>query len=267
MIVAGGSYLEICLRPEWRRLFGSGLRAACAVAPLSPGTELYTYGFEGWVEDIRHSAAAFGCVAHVRPVQDAISFSYDHPLSPAYRHPEAVVRNEPIVVRGHVVLRFGFIEGDATVHGERVVYDPQSSNSLEPFGANGSQAQRLALVLNEAEAEIAGGTIDVDSLMKRHGADLVVVKRGPRGASVHERGKDPVDVPLYRSDTVFKIGSGDVFSAAFALHWGERELGAAAAADLASRSVAHFVDGHILPLIEGLPSILRDRFLIWPSAG
>ena len=252
MIVAGGSYLEICLRPESRRLFGSGLRAACAVAPLSPGTEFHTYGFEGWVEDIRHSAAAFGCVAYVRSVKDAISFSYDHPLSRASRHPLAVARNAPIRVQGRTVLRFGFVEGDAIVQGERVVYDPQSNDPSEAFYSNGSQARSLALVLNEAEAEIVGGRIDVDGLMKRHHADVVVVKRGPRGASVYERGKDPVDVPLYWSDTVFKIGSGDVFSAAFALHWGERELDAAAAADLASRSVAYFVDGHTLPLIEGL---------------
>ena len=39
-----------------------------------------------------------------------------------------------------------------------------------------------------------------------------------------------------------------MFSAAFAHHWGERGLDAVDAADLASRSVAHFVDYHALPL-------------------
>lgn len=250
MIVAGGSYMEICLRPEWRRLFGSGLRAACAVAPLSAGTQLHTYGFEGWADDIRHSAAAFGAVANVHPVADAISFSYDHPLSPARRHPAAAVRNPSIVVQGAAVLRFGFVEGDAVVEGERVVYDPQSSDISDAFGANGSRAKHLALVLNEAEAGIVGGSIDVEGLMRRHRADVAVVKRGPWGATVHEPGKGAVEVPIYRSGSVFKIGSGDVFSAAFALFWAERGLDPAAAADSASRCVARFVDGHLLPLSE-----------------
>jgi nucleoside 2-deoxyribosyltransferase len=248
VIIAGGSYLEICLRPEWRRLFGSGLRAACAVARLSPGTELHTYGFEGWVGDIRHSAAAFGCLAHVSPIGDAISFSYDHPLSQPYRHPEVVARNAAINVQGHAVLRFGFVEGEAVVQGERVVYDPQSNDPSEAFGANGSRASHLAVVLNEAEAGAVGGVVDADALMTQHGADTVVVKRGPRGATVHVRGRDAVEIPLYRSETVFKIGSGDVFSAAFAHHWGERGLDPVQAADLASRSVARFVEGHALPL-------------------
>lgn len=52
---------------------------------------------------------------------------------------------------------------------------------------------------------------------------------------------------------MFKIGSGDVFSAAFAAHWGERGLDPAVAADLASRSAAQFVDGHVLPI----PSVIE----------
>ena len=87
MIVAGGSYLEICLRPEWRRLFGSGLRAAAAVARLSPGTILHTYGFREWEKDIRHSAHAFGVDAAIRTMSESISFSYVHPLSEARLRP------------------------------------------------------------------------------------------------------------------------------------------------------------------------------------
>lgn len=248
MIIAGGTYLETCLRPEWRRLFGSGLRAACAVSRLSPGTELHSYCFADWADDIRHTAAAFGCVAHVYPIQDPISFSYDYPLSLAQRHPSILTPNRAIAVQGRTVLRFGFVEGDAIVQAERAVFDPQSHDPREEFGANGSRANHLAVVLNESEAGASDGVVDATALMKRHGAEVIVVKRGPRGATVYEQGRDAVDIPVYRSETVFKIGSGDVFSAAFALYWGERGLDAASAADLASRSVASFVDGHSLPL-------------------
>lgn len=250
VIVAGGTYLEICLWPEWRRLFGSGLRAACAIAPLSPGTELHTYACQDWLEDVRHTAATFSCLARITPIDEAISFSYDHLLSPAHRHPAVVKRNLPIVVQGYAALRFGFVEGDAVVKVDRAVYDPQSNDPSEPFGSNGSRAEHLALVLNETEAATAGGNVDIDGLMAQHGAEVVVVKRGPFGATVHRRGTDAIAIPAYRSETVFKIGSGDVFSAVFALHWGERGLDAEKAADLASRSVARFVDGHVLPLDE-----------------
>src|SRR4051812_47079093 len=100
MIIAGGVYLETCLRPEWRRLFGSGLRAACAVSRLSPGTELHAYCSQAWADDVRYTATAFGCTAHVRPIQDSISFSYDHPLSLPHRHPSIVTASPAIVVQG-----------------------------------------------------------------------------------------------------------------------------------------------------------------------
>lgn len=254
MIVAGGAYLEVCLRPEWRRIFGSGLRAACAVAELSPGTVLHTYGSPDRADDIRNSAAAFGCVSHVRPSETAITFYYDHPLSQARCDPRIVHRNPPLSVEGQTVLRFSFVEGDAVVTAEYAVYDPQSSYPQDPFGANGSTARRLALVMNQAEAEGGGGIMQVEHLLDLHGAEVAVVKRGPYGATVYARGSDPIEIPAYRSNTVFKIGSGDVYSATFALHWGERGLDPVSAADLASRSVAQFVDNHVLPL----PSLLSE---------
>lgn len=252
MIVAGGSYLEVCLRPEWRRLFGSGLRAASAIARLSPGTVLHTYGFEGWVKDIEYSANAFGCVAHVHSIKEAISFSYDHPLSPARQYPQVPARNSALKIEGPTVLRFGFVEGDAVVRAQWAVYDPQSCDSWAPFRSNGSEAEHLAIVLNQDEAgmSVSNSPVDVEGLMAYHGADVVVIKRGPRGAIVCSRGRQPTEIPPYRSNNVFKIGSGDVFSAAFALYWSERGMDPVRAADYASRSVARFVDGHSLPLLD-----------------
>jgi len=259
VIVAGGSYLEVCLRPDWRRLFGSGLRAACAVAHLSPGTKLYTYCFTDWKEDIEHSAGALGCEAFVTPIDQAISFSYDHPLSIARQFPPAPKQNQPLNVTGKTVLRFGFVEGDAVVHAEYAVYDPQSSGPSISFRSNGSSARHLAVVLNEDEATATGSEDGARAreLMEHHGAETVIIKRGPRGATVYCQDGTSSDIRPYLSDTVFKIGSGDVFSAAFALYWGEREMDAGRAADLASRSVAQFVDGHVLPLHDAALDVGR----------
>jgi nucleoside 2-deoxyribosyltransferase len=113
--------------------------------------------------------------------------------------------------------------------------------------------------MNEDEAMAAGceSQAVVQGLMDHHGAETVVIKRGPRGATVHSRGGPTSEIRPYWSNSVFKIGSGDVFSAAFALYWGERGKDAGKAADLASRSVAQFVDGHVLPLDDAERDIER----------
>ncbi|WP_236960205.1 PfkB family carbohydrate kinase [Methylobacterium durans] len=251
MIIAGGCYLEVCTVPRWRRLFGSGGRAAAAVGRLSPGTVLHTYAHRTWVPDVVSSLHAFGVTASVRPIDQRISFSYFHPLSPALLEPAEPTAQAPLAVSGDIVLRFGFVEGDAVVEARRAVHDPQTGQAAQAFRANGSRAETLAVVLNQGEAEVATGAAGDDvgaALLAAHRADVVVVKRGCEGARVFRAQGAPADIPAYRSERVFKIGSGDVFSAAFAHHWGERGLEPAAAADLASRHVAHFVDYHALPL-------------------
>lgn len=249
MIVAGGSYLELCTMPEWRRIFGSGGRAAAAVGSLSPGSHLHTYACRRWARDVERSMHAFGVTASVEPIDEEISFSYFHPLSSPCLHPPRPTPQPSLQVAGDVVLRFGFVEGDAVVEAGRAVYDPQGE--AVPFGANGSRAGMVAVVLNEGEAEAAtgcSGASAADALLAIHAADVVVVKHGCMGALVHRVGQPAVSVPAYRSDRVFKIGTGDVFSAAFTHYWGERDMDPASAADLASRSVAGFVGHHGLPL-------------------
>jgi nucleoside 2-deoxyribosyltransferase len=181
----------------------------------------------------------------------------------ARQHPSAPRQNPSLHVEGATVLRFGFVEGDAVVNAGHAVYDPQSSNPSVSFKSNGSTAEHLALVLNEDEAIAAGCESEaaLQGLMNHHGAETVVVKRGPRGATVHSRADPTSDICPYRSESVFKIGSGDVFSAAFALYWGERKMDASRAADLASRSVAQFVDGHVLPLNDAERDVERPAIV------
>ena len=55
-------------------------------------------------------------------------------------------------------------------------------------------------------------------------------------------------VPAYRSENVFKIGSGDVFSAAFTQFWAIEGWAPREAADLASRAVSCYVNTKSLPI-------------------
>lgn len=253
MDIAGGVYKESCLVPEWNAEYGSGGRAAAAIAALSPGVILHTYASTPHSSGL-DALTSLGVDVRVHPASHGIAFAYFHPLSNPHIEPRrhAITRHAPIQVSAEAVLRFGFLEGDAVVTANRAVHDPQTFVEPERFAANGSRAEELALVLNEEEARALSGEHDVRdaarALLHYERAEVVVVKAGVRGALVAERGGDMTEVPAYRSDRVFKIGTGDVFSSVFAFEWAERKRGAPEAATLASQSVSRYCSTRRLPL-------------------
>lgn len=266
MHIVGGLYREQCCIPEWDAVFGSGGRAAASVSALSPGSILYTYSEDFNSEGVA-SLKELGIEVRLRPRPTSIVFSYFHPLSrPHIQPPPDEIEWQPkIQVSGDAVLRFGFLEGDAIVNARRAVYDPQSWRNPVPFGANGSVASELAIVLNELELRSATGLVELKAaalkLMVDQEAEVVVAKGGIRGATVFERGGRSTPVPAYRSSRVFKIGTGDVFSAIFTHFWAEKRLSAADAADIASRSVATYCSAGRLPLnAEEFRDLVPIRF-------
>lgn len=269
MIIAGGLYKESCMVPEWNAEYGSGGRAAATVVALSPATILHTYSPTRDSIGLA-SLRRLGVDVQVHPAPQSVAFAYFHPLSnPHIEPPKAsIVQNPPIEVAGEAVLRFGFLEGDAIVKANRAVYDPQTSVRPTDFVANGSHAEELALVLNEGEVRSLSGKANTReaalSLLQSGGAAIVVVKAGARGALVAERGGAMTEVPAYRSERVFKIGTGDVFSSIFAFEWAERKQPSSVAADLASRSVAAYCSRGTLPLPAGEPAPLEPIVLKRP---
>ena len=251
--VAGGVYAERCLEPFWDDVYGSGGRAAAVIASAVPDVALHTYRAEGLEDGFANLAAVYRlAIAGPKVAGPGVSFEYLHSLA----DPRIVPRRELIEeyasfeVQDDVVLRFGMMEGSAKVTARRAVYDPQSAFSPQPFHRNGSSAQQLALILNSLEAsrltrKTAPDEI-IDALISDHEAEIVVLKQGGKGAIVATRKSRSV-VPAYRSDSVWKIGSGDVFSAAFTLHWAIQDKSPEEAADLASRSVSLYVSTRSLP--------------------
>lgn len=253
MHIVGGFYRELCCIPSWKATFGSGGRAAAAVSCLSPGSTFHTYSECAESEAIA-MLKALGIEVRIKKRPHPVVFAYFHPLSRPLIQPQPgeIERQPAIKIDGDAVLRFGFLEGDAIVRGGRVVYDPQTWHDPAHFGANGSLAGELALVLNELELQALTGIKDAKAaalnLIHRDEAVVVVVKQGIRGATVIERGGSITQVPAYRSSRVFKIGTGDVFSALFAHHWAERGISPAEAADVASRYVAAYCSIGQLPV-------------------
>jgi nucleoside 2-deoxyribosyltransferase len=254
LTIVGGVYIERCIQPLWDAVYGSAGRAAEAVAPLVPGkTTLVSYV----AEEIRPAAEFLASMAGVTlepiPAKHAVSFDYLHPLStPIIRPaPDRMVAHDPIQVSGDVVLRYGMLEGDAIVEARTAVYDPQSAFGARRFGTNGSRADRLAVVLNRYEAASMTGTDEpraaAERLIQEDNAAVVVVKMGSHGALVMTPDGD-VTVPIYQTQRVWKIGSGDVFSATFAALWGCQGIAAAEAADMASRATAQYCETRSLPV-------------------
>ena len=254
MDIAGGLYRELCETPAWDAVFGSGGRAAAALAGVAPHVRLHTYSDTGTasakaVEALRQS----GVEVEVLPRSSDVVFSYLHPLSDPHVAPalQEMPLAEPLRVSADAVLRFGFLEGDAIVDARRAVFDPQTARHAASFRANGSKADQLALVLNEGELRALGADGELPVAARRamalESADVLIVKRGVRGALVFDGPSDPVAVAAYRSPKVFKIGTGDVYSAWFAHLWAEAGASAFEAATRASRAVAAYAGSRTLP--------------------
>jgi hypothetical protein len=271
MDVTGGLYLELCCVPRWQAVFGSGGRAAAAISSVAKHTVLHTYVENPQAEGVR-SLERLGVEVRATRRERDIAFAYFHSLSRPHVEPplHTVRRESSLILTAQSILRFGILEGDAIVHGERVVYDPQSTVSPEAFRRNGSTARALAVVLNEFELRKVTGLLEVEraarKLIDDQNASTVVVKMGVKGAAVFEKNRATIVVPPYRSSRIFKIGTGDIFSASFAYHWAEKRISAAKAADLASRAVASYCDQGGVP---GVRDSVVDRkpIIIGASSG
>jgi nucleoside 2-deoxyribosyltransferase len=155
------------------------------------------------------------------------------------------------------------MEGDAVVHGERVVYDPQNAYNPRPFHENGSTAGRLAIVANLNEClSLAGGKFASDSverlgksLLDNEGAEVIVIKQGSFGATI-VTSSEVRTVPAFRTENVWPIGSGDVFASIFAYYWMVEDSSPSEAARLASLSTAHYCQTRSLPI----PATLSETF-------
>lgn len=255
MIVAGGVYYERCFSPNVEELYGSGGRAAVAVSSFT-SVKLHTFFPDDARDDVIFNMGAFGVEAVTYPSPSVIEFFYHFPLSPPRIAPIPLPVAEPIKVTGDQIIRFGCLEGEIVTESEVAVFDPQSGGRPQAFGANGSRAQRLAMVLNEGElATLSQGDgieAKVRNLTDR--PSVVIVKSGPHGAFVFENGERVGRVPVYRSSRVYKIGSGDIFTAMFGFWWMKGGLSPLEAADRASRYVAHYVETRVPQMPESLPT-------------
>lgn len=256
--VIGGVYREFCVHPSWNEIFGSAGRAALAIASLGTPVVLHSYMCDEVLQVINEKAAWLDAL-QLAPIKvdGSVGFTYLHNMAV----PE--IRGVPARSHAHIglseakVLRFGMVEGDAVVHADWAVYDPQNAGSAQAYGANGSTAKHLGLVLNAWEAGQMAGmpgarpSESAPALAHMHGAEAVVVKMGPEGALVWSGGRC-AQVPAFRTRRVWKIGSGDCFAAHFANAWMHDGRTPVEAAEVASRATAYYCETQGFPTLSEL---------------
>ena len=252
LTVAGGLYLERCIWPEWNRVLGSGGRAAASVVGHVDQITFRTYASRAAADEFAPQAKLDSLDFRPENVDQFISFEYVHSLSTPVitPSPSRITKHKPINATAEVVLRFGMLEGTARVDAGRCVYDPQSAFAPQPFGKNGSQAEKLAIVGNRREICEMGGDdspSDASAHLLEEGAEVVVVKSGIEGADVITA-TGTTRVPPYRSSAVWTLGSGDVFAAMFAVRWAVHGDNPVEAARLASAAVSAYADNRELPV-------------------
>jgi nucleoside 2-deoxyribosyltransferase len=250
--VVGGVYRERCRLPSNSdETWGSGGRAAAVIAGLGLDTTLHT-AIDRQTEGLLASLAqTFGFETVAVNVAVTRQFQYDHALSSPLIWPPISQETTDLAVEGENVLVFGMLETSATVHAARVVYDPQSPLSPEPFKAPPGSSPRIAYVLNGAEARQLAGVENPEAAARKiaaeFGANVVVIKRGAWGAIVCEGGRCE-RIPAYATQQIWPIGSGDVFAAVFAARWAGGNLTAVESAMQASRAAALYVNDRVLPI-------------------
>lgn len=255
--IVGSTYLEKCLEPPWEELFGSGVRAVIALASLEDKISFTSYVGEKEEDTLDRLASDFNFSLEKKIIPYTVSFDYHHCLSEPLIHPSVplIKKNPPLTVKDDLILRFGFLEGDAVVDGEKVVYDPQDAYNPKLFRENGSTAKELAIITNTSECRKLVENFNPNttaeelgkSLLEKDSADIVVIKRGSLGALVVTR-TESHNIPAYRTSRVWSIGSGDVFVAVFAHFWGTGGKSPLEAASLASLATAYYCDRRRLPI-------------------
>jgi len=245
MIIVGGTYREACTRPSDQRLRGSGLRAAIVLRGVAPDARLYTAVSAEDLDELSAVAAAFGGLdVAVVPRNAPVTFSYYTPLSPPAIDGVTARLQGPIEATGDTALCFGLIEEgqDVTIRCQTLVLDPQGETGSLPIEK--MTYERLAIVANEREVRRLAATEDSAAaarvLRDKLDADVVVVKCGARGSMVVRREGTALVGPCPTS-VVRPIGSGDVFSAAFAHAYGQQGADGVEAARAAADFTALYV--------------------------
>lgn len=225
MIVVGGTYSEHVVVPSYEELAGSGVRAAAALGDTRDVT-LYT-AIDAATTDLAQAVlGARGLAYQAVQRSECVGFEYFTPVSPPSVNGPSASYADVLSASDDAALVFGTIEnGPRDIRAERMVIDPQRPRDLGDMDLVGLQFDSLSVVANAREIRaLAKTSQSLDEAARRvlrmYGAAAVVVKNSAQGCLVATQNDERVDrVGSCPTRSVWPIGSGDVFAAAYAHAW------------------------------------------------
>ncbi|MBS1774356.1 MAG: nucleoside 2-deoxyribosyltransferase [Bacteroidetes bacterium] len=263
--IIGGTYHEFCRDPYWDELYGSGLRAAHALSNSDVNIIYHTYSDSETFESLSVICNSINVQLNSQYIDRSASFIYEHPLAePKIIHPMASVERN--IIEADNVLLYGMLENIPIIKAKKIVYDPQSPKNPIPFSSLNSAANELIYILNEDEVYSLVRSTDEDKIrdyfFNSENAKAVIVKCGPKGAIIIQPDKSDIQIPLFKTNHVWPIGTGDVFSAVFALLYLVQGKSIQEAAIQASRATASYVETVSLPIAWEKLSNYNDTIII-----
>lgn len=226
--IVGGVNIERCSKPSIDTIMGSGLRSCFVFENLS--TEDYTFYTSLPETVLNHHYLKSMISADFVNTESGIFSEYYYPFPSARPtlsnkvHSPNDGGSKNITV--NCALVFGMLEERYTIQGQRIVYDPQNRDRSQHFFENKrNHARELVIIANLSEIVAMSRSTDAKSLSERmrelsqeHNLNAIICKLGPHGAVLFSEDKFFHAQPIF-SKRIFKIGSGDVFSASFFVKW------------------------------------------------
>ncbi|WP_452227373.1 PfkB family carbohydrate kinase [Lacinutrix cladophorae] len=245
--VIGGSYREINFDDISMEIFGSGFRAAKFLLENKSSVNFITSGNAEIVKFLKenqkvYSKLKFECHSYDELITFQYNFALDEPsIFPSLLN---IKKTKAWEFVGDDLIAFGMLESDYKIDCKRVVYDPQTSIKPKRFSELG-KTKELVYIINRNEAYSISSKDNIDDIrkyfFKEEKVTAFIIKNGPYGATLYTK-SDELHIPCYITDNVYKIGSGDIFTASFGYYWMSKNLSVEDSALLASKSTAVYCD-------------------------
>ncbi|WP_339863736.1 PfkB family carbohydrate kinase [uncultured Algoriphagus sp.] len=245
--VIGGTYREIDFDSVTMEIFGSGFRCAKFLLENKSQVNLITSGNKEASNFLKENQKVYPNLSfEVNSYDEIITFQYSFALDEPsiYPSPLNISKTKNWEFKGEDLIAFGMLESEYKIECKRAVYDPQTSVKPTRFCEIG-KAEELVYIVNRIEAHSISSSEDIEKIKNYFFNDenvtAFIIKNGPYGATLYTKSEE-LNIPCYITQNVYKIGSGDIFTASFGYYWMSKNLSLKESALLASKSTAIYCD-------------------------
>ncbi len=251
MTVYGGYYKEECLLPQWNNYFGSAGRAVAILSNLNNDIIFETYVSKELNKHIKYFGDFYNIKLKLHENKFNIGFSYFHSLS----NPKVlsnknyhIEKNNLINIVDENVICYGTLESQPPIiKAKKCVFDFQSSSFDEVYNSN-NKIDEICLILNFKEASQVSENINIKNIKEYFfnilpSLEILIIKDGPFGGNVFMKENHNIQIPIFKTDKLFKIGTGDIFTAIFGYLWIKQDIykySLEQITEISSFSVAYF---------------------------